>query len=237
MTDLNRRQFMLRGGGVLAALGLATLGDSRLLAQALGATAELTPEREATYRALVDAVVREVRDRPVDTDAALAYFEKWFAAQSEDDRGAAVLVLDRIERGPSSKALSKGRPDENHEFLLSWQALRTPSERAYEARCLENMERGPGGRGKAAERRFDQYLAAQRAEGLKLQAKLEKTWGPHVMEVDQVTLVSRYQPPSDGVEPEAQPDESDREEFKKRATATAAEALARVPFTPEPATP
>lgn len=235
MTDLNRRQFMLRGGGVLAALGLATMGDTRLLAQALGATAELTPERETTYKALVDAVVPASGRPKPDVDAALADFRKWFDAQSEEARGAAVLVLDRIERGPAN-GLSKGKSDQNHEFLLGWQALRTPGERAYEARLLKDMERGPGGRGRAAEQRFDAYLAEQRAEGLKLQARIEKAWGRHVLEVDGVTLLPRWRPEPDGVEPESHPDESDREEFKKRATATAAEQLALVPFTPEPTT-
>ena len=231
MTDLNRRQFVSRSGAALAALGLAATGSSRLLAEALGASGDLTPERAETYKALVVAVAGEGGGRKVDAEAAYADFEKWFAAQSESARGTALLVLDRIESGPDTR-FSKRRPDRNAEFLGSWKSAKPRHERENDAALLRRMEKGPGSGGsvKEARRRFDDYLLERRAQILARQKEIKDSLGEHVLDLDGVTGLPRWRPDLDGETPVSHPIDEDSDEFRRRATALAAEQLALVPF-------
>ena len=113
MGRITRRQFVLRGGALAAALavgGTAGLGTSGGSAQA----AALTPARRRTYTALMEAVVTGPSLRldpavaPLAAEQFAAAYEEW----PPDRRADADAVLDALEQAPaggSFSGLDRGR--------------------------------------------------------------------------------------------------------------------------------
>src|SRR4051794_30322733 len=101
---VTRRQFVGRGGAVIGALGLVSVGwPAARLAAATPTEAGLTRARAATYAALLEALALASEAGVADVDRAARAMDGWYASAPDSTRGYIDWVLDSLEtEGPRS---------------------------------------------------------------------------------------------------------------------------------------
>jgi hypothetical protein len=104
-----RRQFLIRGGALAGALAIGGGTAALLPAGGRAEAATLSPERQRTYTALMEAVVTQpsVRLDPAVAPRAAADFAAAYAGWPAERRRDADAVLDALERAPAATGFSR----------------------------------------------------------------------------------------------------------------------------------
>lgn len=118
-----RRDVLQRGALLAGAAGAASIAGLGGIERALAAVStQLSPAREATYAALVEAVALAGKsDVSADhLDRSTAEFAEIYADATAEMRANTDVVLDVIERGPGGDGFAKLRNNARLKQLRRW---------------------------------------------------------------------------------------------------------------------
>ncbi|MDQ3934054.1 MAG: hypothetical protein M3340_05415 [Actinomycetota bacterium] len=220
MDSLNRRQFVARGGGLLASLAALSSAWPGLLAKAMGAEPGLTEARRRTYLALV-AACGEGWPQVSETDA-LAALEAWYEAQPDEQRRQVEALLDTIEANEGKRPFSELSKGAAGARVATWSNARTKREREFEAQAHKAGRWSKPGD-------FEGSLRASEKRIAEVVREVKLQFGEDALDIDRESGLPRWSPHFDQVAHKPCKPDKKTAESGFRALGAAAYSLAALP--------